>query len=80
MKKIFIDCGYHLGEELTEFTNLLNIRSEFGILRKRIGGDTFKTINTLRVEWYDVDIESESLGTVADIVNKLHDINVHNWH
>lgn len=25
MNKIFIDCGFHLGEGLSEFTNLLNI-------------------------------------------------------
>jgi FkbM family methyltransferase len=31
MKKIFLDCGYHLGEGLTEFTQILGIDSEWDI-------------------------------------------------
>lgn len=31
MKKIFIDCGFHLGEGLKEFTDILNIDSTWEI-------------------------------------------------
>jgi FkbM family methyltransferase len=31
MKKIFIDCGFHLGEGLKEFTDILNIDSTWDI-------------------------------------------------
>ena len=31
MKKVFIDCGYHLGEGLNEFTSLLSIDNSWDI-------------------------------------------------
>lgn len=31
MKKIFIDCGYHLGEGLNEFISILNITKDWEI-------------------------------------------------
>jgi FkbM family methyltransferase len=31
MKKIFLDCGYHLGEGLKEFTEILGINSEWEV-------------------------------------------------
>lgn len=189
MKKVFIDCGYHLGEGLTEFTSLLNINlewdvyafeanpychiedkikqhpfkvtaynkavwisndkllfncqhqnsanspkngstheldgwgsclsdvnsqhvydiqeevetinfseflkqfkdsqvyvkmdiegAEFKVLRKCIDDGTFNIINTIWVEWHDMDIELESRDTVSDIISNLQGVNVYNWH
>jgi FkbM family methyltransferase len=31
MKKIFLDCGYHLGEGLNEFANMLGINDEWEV-------------------------------------------------
>jgi FkbM family methyltransferase len=31
MKNVFLDCGYHLGEGLTNFTNLLNINNDWEV-------------------------------------------------
>jgi FkbM family methyltransferase len=53
--------------------------AEFEILRKCISDDTYSIINSLWVEWHDVDLEFESNETIADIIGKLNGININNW-
>jgi FkbM family methyltransferase len=53
--------------------------AEFEVLRKCINDKTYKIINTLWVEWHDVDIEIESSETILEIKNNLTGVNILDW-
>jgi FkbM family methyltransferase len=72
MNKIFIDCGFHLGEGLTDFTNLLNIDENWKvyIFEANPACDIFNKITSnLNINVYDKAVWVHSDGVIFNQEN-----------